>query len=55
MEKLITGYFTSVAITSIHWITELTPILEFASIVVGFLGILGTTILVWKKVLITKE
>ena len=55
MTKLIFGNIASIVVGTIHWIKELTPILEFGTIVLGFLGVLGTTILIWKKILITNK
>ena len=50
MGKVITGYVASLGIGTIHWIIELTPILEFATVCMGLLGLTATAIIAWRKV-----
>ena len=50
MTKLITGYLASLIIGTIHWIVELTPILEFVSLCMAIIGLIATAIIAWKRV-----
>ena len=50
MGKVIAGYFVSLGVGTIHWIVELTPILEFATVCVGLIGLTATVIIAWRKV-----
>jgi len=45
------GWIVSLGIGTIHWIVELTPILEFATVCVGLVGLTATAIIAWRKVL----
>lgn len=50
MGRVIAGYFVSLGIGTIHWIVELTPILEFATLCIALIGLTATAIIAWRKV-----